>query len=90
MDDINGFHMRCYRKSNALSKTKRENNNDICNQHDQPTWITRSNLTSPSTSSRPGTFPKVCLFCNKERQKIKGNEQKLSRVETAIFEKKIY
>ena len=34
-------------------------------------------------------FPKVCLFCNKERKKIKGKEQKLTDVETAIFEANI-
>ena len=48
-----------------------------------------SNLTSPATSSTTGIFPKVCLFCNKERKKIKGKEQKLTDVETAIFEANI-
>ena len=64
--DIHGCDMSGYRKFTALSKTQRENNNHICNQHDQPTRITRSNLTS-----RTGVFPKVCLFCNKERKKSK-------------------
>ena len=85
IDDIHGFHMSCYRKFTALSKTQRQNNNDICNQHEEPTRIMRSNLTSPATSSRTGSFPKVCLFCNKERKNIKGKEQKLTNVETAIF-----
>ena len=89
IDDIHGFHMSYYRKFTALSKTQRQNNNDICNQHDQPTRITRSNLTSPATSSRRRIFPKVCLFYNKERKNIKGKEQKLTNVETAIFEENI-
>ena len=89
IDDIHGFHMSCYRKFTALSKTQRENNNEICNQHDHSTRITRSNLTSPATSSRTGIFPKLCLFCNKELKKIKGKEQKLTIVETAIFEENI-
>ena len=67
IDDIHGFHMSCYRKFTALSKTRRKNNNDSCNKDDRPTRITRSNLTSPAISSRMGIFPKVCLFCNKER-----------------------
>ena len=71
-DDIHGFHMTCYRNFTALSKTQRENNKDIIsNQHEQPTRITQSNLTSPTISSWAGIFPKVCLFCNKERKKIK-------------------
>ena len=89
IDDIHGFHMSCYRKFTALSKTQRENNNEICNQHDHSTRITRSNLTSPATSSRTGIFPKLCLFCNKELKKIKGKEQKLTDVETTIFEANI-
>ena len=28
----------------------------------------------------------MCLFCNKECKKIKGKEQKLTNVETAIYE----
>ena len=87
IDDIHGFHMRCYRKFTALSKTQRENNNDICNQHDQPTRITPSNSTSPAISLMTGIFPKVCLFCNKERKKIKGKKQKLIHVQS--FLKKI-
>ena len=75
IDDIHGFHKSRYGKFTALSKTQIENNNYICNQHDQPTGITRSNLTSPAISSRTGIFPKVCLFCNKERKKIKGKCQ---------------
>ena len=31
----------------------------------------------------------MCLFCNKERKKIKGKEQKLTNVETVIFEENI-
>ena len=81
--------MSCYRKFTTLSKTQRENNNNICNQHDQPSQITPSNLTSPATPSRTGIFPKVCLFCNKERKKVKGKEQKLTDVETSIFEANI-
>ena len=56
IDDIHGFHMSCYRKFTVLSQTQRENNNDICNQYDQPTRITRSNLASPAISSRTGNF----------------------------------
>ena len=88
IDDIHRFHMSCYRKFTALSKTQREKNN-ICNQHDQRSRIAPSNITSSATSSRTGMFPKVCLFCNKERKKIKGKEQKLTDVETTIFEANI-
>ena len=49
IDDIHGFHLSCYRKFTVLSKTQKENNNEICNQHDQPIRIMRSNLTSPAT-----------------------------------------
>ena len=87
IDDIHGFHMSCYRKFTVLSQTQRENNNDICNQHDQPTRITPSNSTSPAISLMTGIFPKVCLFCNKERKKIKGKKQKLIHVQS--FLKKI-
>ena len=31
----------------------------------------------------------MCLFCNKERKKIKGKEKKLTNVETVIFEENI-
>ena len=31
----------------------------------------------------------MCLFCNKERNEIKGKEQKLTNAETAIFEENI-
>ena len=31
----------------------------------------------------------MCLFCNKERKVIEGKEQKLTNVETAIFEENI-
>ena len=31
----------------------------------------------------------MCLFCNKERKKIKGKEQKLTNIETVIFEENI-
>ena len=81
--------MSCYCKFIALSKTQRQNNNDVCNQHDQPIRITQSNLTSPETSSRTWIFPKVCLFCNKERKTIKGKEEKLTNIEIAIFEENI-
>ena len=50
IDDIHGFRMSWYRKFTALSKIQRQKNNDICNQHDQRTRITRSNLTPPATS----------------------------------------
>ena len=86
---MHGFHISCYRRFTALSKTQRENNNDICNRHDQATRITPSNLTFPAISSRTGIFPKVCLFCNKERKKIKEKEQILTNVETVIFEENI-
>ena len=69
--DIHGFHMSSYRKFTALSKTQKENNNDIYNQHDQPTRITPSNLTLSATAPRTRIFPEVCLFCNKERKKLK-------------------
>ena len=50
IDDIHGFRMSWYRKFTALSKIQRQKNNDICNQHDKRTRITRSNLTPPATS----------------------------------------
>ena len=34
-------------------------------------------------------FPEKFLFCNKEREKIKGQEQILTNVKTAIFEENI-
>ena len=69
IDYIHGFHMSCYRKFAALPKTQRENNNDICNQHDQPTRITRSNLTSPAISSRTRIILKCAYFAIKNAKK---------------------
>ena len=34
IDDNHGFHMSCYHKFTTLSKTQRENNNEISNQHE--------------------------------------------------------
>ena len=34
IDDNHGFHMSCYHKFTDLSKTQRENNNEISNQHE--------------------------------------------------------
>ena len=69
IDYIHGFHMSCYRKFAGLSKTQRENNNDICNQHDQPTRITRSDLTSLAISSRTRIFLKCAYFAIKNAKK---------------------
>ena len=60
--------MSCYRKLTSSSEIQRQSQNEISNQHYQPTQITYSNLTWPATLSSTGIFRKVCLFYNKEHK----------------------
>ena len=83
--DIHGVHMSCYCKFTAVSKIQRGNNNDVSNQRDQPTRIIRSNLTWPATSSSIGIFPKVFLFCNKERKQNKRKGANINQRTNSLF-----
>ena len=50
---------------------------------------TRSQILSPKPSKTSGVFASACLFCGKERKKIQGKEQKLTKAETKTFEANI-
>ena len=58
-------------------------------EHIVPTQIMRSIIKSPKRSQSAGVFPKVCLFCNQARKRIKGKEQELSSAESNNFEQNI-
>ena len=49
----------------------------------------RSTIKSPKPSQSTWVFPKVCLFCNQARRRIKGKEQELSSAESKNFEQNI-
>ena len=49
----------------------------------------RSSLRSLKSVNTAGIFPSLCLFCEKSRKKVQGQEQKLISVETKNFEEKI-
>ena len=109
----NGYHMDCYRKFTALSKSQRnkleklkqkpvdtssnnktlsgiqENNKIYGNSQNTSSSMTkRSDITSPKPS-KTGIFPNACLFCNQQRKRVSGEEQKLVNVETKNFENSI-
>ena len=46
-----------------------------------PTRIMMSTIKSPKPSQSTGVFPKVSLFVNQARKRIKGKEQELSGAE---------
>ena len=58
-------------------------------QHIVPTRIMRSVIKSPEPSQSTGVFPKVCLFCNQARKRIKGKDQELSSGESKNFDQNI-
>ena len=49
----------------------------------------RSVIKSPEPSQSTGVFPKVCLFCNQARKRIKGKEQELPSGESKNFDQSI-
>ena len=55
-------------------------------EHIVPTRTMRSIIKSPKPSQSTGVFPKVCLFCNQARTRIKEKEQELSSAESKKFE----
>ena len=101
-DNIHGYHMPCYRRFTALSKSQLDkmqraieidipNNNPnkkLADQSGFSLMTKRSEIKSPKPS-RIGIFPSLCLFCNQSRKKVKGIEQKLVNVETNDFEKQV-
>ena len=58
-------------------------------EHIIPTQIMRSIIKSPKPSQSTGVFPKVCLFCNQARKRIKQKKQELSSAESKKFEQNI-
>ena len=93
-------HMMCYRTFVAHLKVqcgkmeKLEGQsciNIIQNSEDHiaPTRIMRSTIKSPNPSQSTGVFPKICLFCNQARKRIKWKEQELSKAESKKFEQNI-
>ena len=90
-----GYHMTCYRRFEALSKLqcgKMEEVEKLAGQscgsnvqnsdeHIFSTLIMRSVIKSLKPAQSTGIFPKVCLFCNEARKRIKGKEQELSSAE---------
>ena len=58
-------------------------------EHIVPTRIMRSVTKSPEPSQSTGVFPKVCLFCNQARKRIKGKDQELSSGESKNFDQNI-
>ena len=49
----------------------------------------RSVIKSAEPSQSTGVFPKVCLFCNQARKRIKGKEQELPSGESKNFDQNI-
>ena len=49
----------------------------------------RSVIKSPKPSQSTVVYPKVCLFGNQARKRIKGKEQELSSAESKNFEQNI-
>ena len=66
-----------------------ENNEDGRTEDVSTDRITRSQIVSPKASKTSGVFASACLFCGKERKKIQGKEQKLTKAETKCFETNI-
>ena len=79
--------LRCGKveKAEKLEGQYCENNIQNSEEHIIPTRIMRSIIKSQTT----GVFPKVCLFCNQARKRVKGKEQVLSSAESKNFEQNI-
>ena len=58
-------------------------------EHIVPTQIMKSVIKYPKPSQSTGVFPKVCLFCNQARKRIKGKKQELSSAESKNSEQNI-
>ena len=63
-----------------------ESNVQNSNEHIVPMGIMRSTIKSPKPSQNTGVFPKVCLFFNQGRKRIKGKEQEFSSAELKNLE----
>ena len=73
-------------KSRKLEGQTCENNVQNSEEHTILTRIMRSTIQSPKTSQSTAVFPKVCLFFNEARKRIKDKEQELSSAESKNFE----
>ena len=92
---VMGYHMTCYRRFVAPSKEERgkmekaeklegqscENNVQNSKECIVPIRIMMSTIKSPKQSQSTRVFPKVSLFVNQARKRIKGKEQELSGAE---------
>ena len=90
-DETSGFHMNCYRRFTALGKKYRK---EMTSPINLPTPVLlrekRTKYDDHSTNFRSGIspssnnlvlFPKLCIFCDKVKLIIKGEKQKLTKVE---------
>ena len=87
-----GFHIECYRRFTALSKVQREKmqvEQKEKNSADSSSYLTRSNIGGPLSSSKTGIFPKECIFCSKKDRKHNKQKQKLIVASTTNFESNV-
>jgi len=77
-----GYHNTCYYRLTAIA-SETEVPATTSKGHKFP----RSQSTQLEESS--GVLPKVCIFCNKARKKVRGKEQPLTSCEYDAVEKNI-
>ena len=69
-----GYHLVCYRRFIVLSQQWEIIGKWWGSGSQNKTVLTHSGITSPKSHSNAGIFPKICLFCNSAREKVKGKE----------------
>ena len=74
-----GYHLSCYRKFTAVSKTVRPEES-IVESHDHP-QVLRSKIQHPEATSS-GIFKPVCIFCGCERKTVRHKVEFLGNCET--------
>ena len=72
IESITGYHLLCYRKCTALSKSQQDKLQEMIEMKEKEKSFskqkkTRSGMASPRPSTSTGIFPKVCLFCSREK-----------------------
>ena len=83
-----GFHLLCYRKFTALSKSQRDKLQEMIEMKEKQKK-TRSDMASPKPSTSTGIFPKVCLFCSREKFTLDGTIRTLTSSSSDEIEKNV-
>ena len=100
VDSAMGYHITNYRRFIALLKVQRGKmeeakklegqsckNNIQNSERIVPTRVMRPTVKFPKQSQSTGVFPKICLFCNLAKTRIKGKDKSCQVLNRRILRK---